>query len=160
MEDIKKQLQAQFNTQYAEFKEAEDFLKDYSEEKISEFQEGVKELLALEELVSIEKAIEFVKDYKTIPKMMAMDLDAHKENLLSAYRVVQNILELPQEQKEKIEELSKSKNKTIFIRDKGVNKVLNQPYYDSIISSTHDENYIKAVTDVYKNMYRDSQKKG
>jgi DNA integrity scanning protein DisA with diadenylate cyclase activity len=159
MEDIKKQLQAQFNTQYEEFKEAEDFLKSYSEEKIAEFQEEVKQLLDLEESVSIEKSIEFVRDYKTIPKMLALDLDAHKERVLSAYKIVENILEFPQEQKEKIEELSKNKNKTIFIRDKGVNTVFNQAYYNSIMNSTKDQNYVKIVTDTYKRMYQDSQKK-
>lgn len=159
MEDIKKQLQAQFNTQYAEFKEAEDFLKNYSEEKIADFQEGVKELLNLEESVSIEKAAEFVREYKTVPKMLAMDLDAHKERLLAVHKMVENILEIPQEQKEKIEELSKNKNKTIFIRDRGVNKVFNQAYYDSIIQSTKDPAYIKAVTDTYKVMFENSQKK-
>lgn len=157
MEDIKKQLQAQFDVQYNEFKEAEDFLKIYSAEKTAEFQEAVKQLLDADD--NLELATNLVRDYKTIPKMLAMDLDAQKELLLSAYKIVENILEISQEKLEKINELKKFKNKMIFIRDKGINVVLNQSYYDSIIASTKDPSYIKVVTDTYKNMYNDSQKK-
>lgn len=157
MEDIKKQLQAQFDTQYNEFKEAEDFLKTYSEEKTAKFQEAVKQLLESED--NLELATNLVREYKTIPKMLAMDLDAIKERILSGFQIVENILEIPQEKLEKIQELKDFKNKTIFIRDKGVNKILNQPYYDNIMQATKDANYVKIVTDTYKRMYEDSQKK-
>ena len=158
MEDIKKQLQAQFDIQYNEFKEAEDFLKTYSEEKITEFQKAVKQLLKSED--NLELATNLVREYKTIPNMLSMDLDSIKERLLSGFQIVENILEIPQEKLEKIKELKSLKNKTIFIRNKGVNEVFNQPYYDSIIQVTKDANYIKIITDTYKRMYEDSQKKG
>ena len=158
MEDIKKQLQAQFDIQYNEFKEAEDFLKTYSEEKITEFQKAVKQLLKSED--NLELATNLVREYKTIPNMLSMDLDSIKERLLSGFQIVENILEIPQEKLEKIKELKSLKNKTIFIRNKGVNEVFNQPYYDSIMQVTKDANYIKIITDTYKRMYEDSLKKG
>jgi DNA integrity scanning protein DisA with diadenylate cyclase activity len=157
LEDIKKQLQAQFDVQYNEFKEAEDFLKTYSEEKTAEFQKAVKQLLDADD--NLELATNLVRDYKTVPKMLAMDLDSIKERLLAAFQIVENILEIPQEKIEKIQGLRNFKNKTIFIRNKGVNEVLNQPYYDSIMQATKDPSYIKVVTDTYKNMYTDSKKK-
>lgn len=157
LEDIKKQLQAQFDTQYNEFKEAEDFLKNYSEEKTEQFQEAVKKLLESED--NLELSTNLVREYKTIPKMLAMDLDSIKERLLSAFQIIENILEIPKEKLEKVQELRKFKNKTIFIRNKGVNEVLNQPYYDSIMQATKDPSYIKVIVDMYKKMAENGQNK-
>jgi DNA integrity scanning protein DisA with diadenylate cyclase activity len=159
MEDIKKQLLSQFEIQYGEFKEAEDFLKNYSEEKAKDFENAIKSLINSNISDNLEESINLVRDYKTIPKMLALDLDVHKERLLSAFQIIENVLEISQEKLEKIQEIKNFKNKTIFIRDKGVNKVLNQPYYDSIIASTKDPAYIKVVIDTYKNMYNESQNK-
>ncbi len=150
---MKEQILAQFDTQYQEYKNYKNFLEKYSADKMVEMKNSVGKLLE-KDPVDLEDAVKFVIEYRSNPIMFATDLDLHKERVLSAYQVLENAVEFPQEIKTEMKELQESKRKPIFIIDKGVEKIFNQAEYDFKVATITAPQTIKATVDSLRNIQK------
>lgn len=147
--DIQKTLLSQFEILFKEWKEYNTFFEKNNEEVTASIKERVKEIIDAPD--NLEKATQFVIDTKTVPMLYATDLNNLKERVLTAYELVKGLIEIPESAEKELEQLKNSKNKLMFIIEKGTAKEINpdliKHYKDRIPPSA-----IQEVVKAFKNI--------
>lgn len=146
---IEKQLLNQFEVSYKEYKDYSDFFEKNNKEVTEGMSNQVKDII--DNPKDLEKATQFILDTKTLPVLYATDLNNLKERVLSQYDLLKDIIEIPQQAKQILDERQIDKNKLMYIIDKGapieVNPELIKTYKSKITPETV-QNVVRAFTNI------------
>lgn len=148
--EIKDKLLNRLEVYYKEFKDLLIFIENYNEEKMGSMKEMVQDFLANPD--DKEKAIKFMFETQTYPKIYTMELDTLKEKLLVAYDIVRDYTEIPQEIKEELEALSTKRNKPIIILKKGVIEEIDTDKISMYKATSQDPAYIQYIAKSFANV--------
>jgi hypothetical protein len=115
---LEKTLLNSFEMHYKEYKEYSNFFEDNKAKVMSTMKDKVKELMKTPD--DLEKATKFVLETQSMPMLYAIDLNLLKESVLVAYQVCKDVVEIPSEVKQELEELKEKKTKQMYTVKKGV----------------------------------------
>lgn len=131
---LEKILLNKFEITYKEYKDYNDFYNITSENVKATMKNKVKELISQPD--DLQKATEFVINTQALPMLHALDLNILKETVLTAYSICKDIIEIPEQIRLEMNELTQSKSNIMFTIDKGEAKELHpeliQKYKDRI----------------------------
>jgi RNA-splicing ligase RtcB len=141
---LEKTLLNSFEMYYKEYKEYSNFFEDNKAKVMSTMKDKVKELMKTPD--DLEKATKFVLETQSMPMLYAIDLNLLKESVLVAYQVCKDVVEIPSEVKQELEELKEKKTKQMYTVKKGVAEELSS----ELIKQYKDRVTPEAIQEILK----------
>ena len=151
MEQIKKQLLNQFEIYYKEYKDYEQFVTRNLEEQKTPIKEKIQAMFG--ETATDEQAVELVTMSRVYPILYAQDLEHKKEEILTAFSMVEGLdLEIPAEIKTELQNLKEKKFPYMFTIKNGEPQPLNKERMDLIVKKAKTPEYIEQAMAFIKNL--------